>query len=153
MAAGRVHARAAVLTGIALTAAAVYVYQAGDATAAAGLAAGAWAGWAIDPDLDHEVRTHTERRVSRHLGSPAGRLWRAVWAPYAVLIPHRSPLSHFPGLGTVIRAAYFWAVVWILAHVLGHAIPTPPQDLALWTLAAWTVQDTVHLALDGWKMY
>ena len=77
-------------------------------------------------------------------------MWQAVWAPYGVIIPHRSAWSHLPGLGTVIRAGYLWAVVWAISHAAGHPLPLPPAEVIRWTLAAWTMQDLIHLALDGW---
>lgn len=69
-----------------------------------------------------------------------------------MIIPHRSPLSHLPGLGTVIRAAYLWGIAWTIGHAIGHPPPLPPAEIARWTLAAWAIQDTVHLWLDGWRM-
>lgn len=107
----------------------------------------------IDPDLDHEqLRTWTELRIYRYLGVWPGRVWQAIWAPYGVLIPHRSALSHLPGLGTAIRAAYLFAVAWTVGHVIGHPIPLPSGEIIRWVLGAWAVQDTIHLALDGWRV-
>jgi len=34
------------------------------------------------------------------------------WRPFAKLVPHRSPLSHWPGLGTIIKDIYL-TPVWI----------------------------------------
>jgi uncharacterized metal-binding protein len=73
----------------------------------------------------------------------AGFLWTWLWYPYARAIPHRSPWSHWPILGTVMRLAYLsipiiavmalcharidWAVFWdwlpaILAAVAGLGV-------------------------------
>lgn len=153
MADGRTHAKAATATGIALSLAAAYVSLAGDAQAGLALAGGAWAGWLIDPDLDQPGRTHTENRITRNLGPLAGGAWRALWAPYAILIPHRSPLSHWPGLGTLIRAGYLYALAAGLAYLFRLSLPPIPWALAGHALAAWAIQDLIHFALDDWRTH
>ncbi len=63
-------------------------------------------GWYLSPDLD--------------LKSLPWKRWgllKFIWLPYQKFIPHRSPLSHAPLLGSVIRLVYlaawlipFWAI-------------------------------------------
>lgn len=62
----------------------------------------------MGPDLDQGSITYNEKMVGYIpvLGPLAQKVWIVIWAPYAVLIPHRSPLSHFPILGTIIRLSY-----------------------------------------------
>jgi len=126
---------------------------------------GGWMGYLIDPDLDELQRTYTERRVFRYLGRRVGKVWQAIWAPYAALIDHRSFWSHIPGVGTVIRALWlgivlalpflaFFAffgppVLDVLPNLGGYALD--PTWL-FWLLAGWSVQDTVHWALDGFPL-
>lgn len=71
---------------------------------------GTIAGLVLEPDLDIDQITMSERRVY-NLWSPLGTLWRWCWLPYAYSIPHRSILSHLPILGTAIRLLYLWLVV------------------------------------------
>jgi uncharacterized metal-binding protein len=136
---------------------------------------GGWLGYLIDPDLDALQRTYTEGRVHRYLGRRVGKLWQAIWAPYAVLIDHRSFWSHMPGIGTVLRASWLTAVAFLplllfhlfalavldisllellldlLPDTLAHLHPQP--QWGLWLLAGWTIQDFVHLALDGFNLH
>lgn len=154
MASGRTHARWATVTALGLTAWGMSAAMQGEGAAGLAVAAGGWLGWLIDPDLDHEqMRTHTEWRIYRTLGKWPGRLWQALWAPYGVLIPHRSPWSHMPVLGTLIRAAYLYAFICLIYILAAAPPPSLPGRSVAMLLGAWAIQDTVHLALDGWRMY
>ncbi len=63
-------------------------------------------GWYLSPDLD--------------LKSLPWKRWgllKFIWIPYQKFIPHRSPLSHAPVLGSVIRLLYLGACLlplWLL---------------------------------------
>jgi uncharacterized metal-binding protein len=118
-----------------------------------GLALGGWLGWLVDPDLDlADYRTHTEGRIYRRLGQVAGMVWQAYWLPYGWLVRHRSPYSHLPGLGTVIRMAW---LLW-LPLTLATALGLPLDGLAILApglLLGWVIQDVVHLFLDNWKIH
>ncbi len=57
-------------------------------------------GWYLSPDLD--------------LKSLPWKRWgllKFIWIPYQKFIPHRSPLSHAPVLGSAIRLLYLGALV------------------------------------------
>ena len=89
-------------------------------TLAAIATVGVLAGLIIEPDLDIDQITMSERRVY-NLWSPLGTLWRLVWLPYAAIIPHRSPLSHWPIVGTGGRLLYLWMAV--TAVIVSFSIP------------------------------
>ena len=81
-------------------------------------AAGCLIGIFVMPDLDVDNGNITDtiiRRVSR----PAQKLWRLIWTPYSKLIPHRSPLSHMPVLGTLLRIGYIFLIINIFS-ILSH---------------------------------
>ncbi len=98
----------------------------------------------ITPDIDLLSITHEERRIQRHLGVVAKRLWMLIWRQYARGIRHRCPLSHAPIRSTLIRAAYLWPA-WALAWWL---LPQSWWPLAGWLLVGWIIQDTLHWAMD-----
>jgi uncharacterized metal-binding protein len=55
-------------------------------------------GYWLSPDLDIKSRPFLRWSVLRF-----------IWIPYQRLIPHRSPLSHAPVLGSLLRLAYLAA--------------------------------------------
>ena len=114
MATGKEHAKASrKLAPVVGVATAVFT---GSVIGGVAAAAGCLAGIVLSPDLDIEGITISERKVlqsSRLLGG----VWMAIWYPYAVLIPHRSPLSHWPVLGTVLRLLYLYGVAWLATAV------------------------------------
>lgn len=63
-------------------------------------------GYWLSPDLDIKSRPFLRWSVLRF-----------IWMPYQRLIPHRSPLSHAPVLGSAIRLLYLGAwlsPLWLL---------------------------------------
>jgi uncharacterized metal-binding protein len=74
----------------------------GTIAAAAHFLGGYW----LSPDLDIKSRPFLRWSVLRF-----------IWIPYQRLIPHRSPLSHAPVLGSLIRLVYLAACLlplWLL---------------------------------------
>lgn len=75
--------------------------------------------WIVNPDLDQGTLTNAEsnwRRVPI-IGGVLCFLWQVIWSAYAVIIPHRSPLSHCPILGTAGRYIYLGAIVSFVSYV------------------------------------
>jgi len=147
MASGKTHARIAGITTVSVCAAAPALVMFGQTTPdiAAGLAIGAACGYFVTPDIDIPHRTHEEWRMIRRL-PVLGRLWAAYWAAYGQLFTHRG-ISHAPFIGTLTRVVYgFWWVVFVpWAQLL-------PFQYAAWSaFMAWSAQDMLHLAADGFK--
>ena len=72
--------------------------------------AGCVTGIFISPDQDVDrgnISDYMIRKVSR----PAQFLWRLFWTPYAIALPHRHAISHFPLLGTTVRIGYIFLVI------------------------------------------
>jgi uncharacterized metal-binding protein len=90
---------------------------------------GLGAGILITPDLDVDGRTHEEARI-RRLSRSLGMLWQVLWYPYALAMPHRSPLSHAPLVGTAGRIGYLATVA-----ALGSALVA--TDLMAWRGIQW----------------
>lgn len=89
-----------------------------------------------NPDLDQDGLSSAETifmRIPTVIGKGIGitfcGLWMGLWGFYAAAIKHRSPLSHWPILGSSIRLVYLY--VWILAasnlvyFVACHAFHVP----------------------------
>ena len=119
--------------------------------------AGCLAGIILSPDLDVPSRTHSEYLVYRALGRFFGAVWFAFWWLYARLIPHRSPLSHFPLIGTFSRFLY----VYLLGGVLWYgatSIAGSPAWIPLfewlripvfsWAIVVLDASDTLHYLMD-----
>lgn len=132
MASGRSHSIAS------LTAAACFVTS--GAPERAWLAAGAFMGVVVTPDLDHDDGTLSQYFV-RGLGHWLERGWWYYWWPYRRLLAHRSFWSHAPIISTVLRLAYlFW---WVYA--LGWTLP-PALIVGLCTA------DILHWLMD-WRLF
>lgn len=75
--------------------------------------AGVAAGILLSPDMDLNEGYEGGSLLIRYTGL-FGRFWVLLWKPYAFLIAHRSPLSHAPVLGTILRLAYLYGLYSIL---------------------------------------
>ena len=101
----------------------------------------------IDPDLDLVQTSSSEYRAMREL-KIFGALLVAYWLPYSYVIPHRSPLSHFPILGTLGRFVYvFWWLVplYIFAGVEFNNIML---FFLIGIFNGLNLSDTIHWVLD-----
>jgi uncharacterized metal-binding protein len=139
MASGKIHARYA---GAVVCAASGYGIYAGDV----GLVAGAVFGYLATPDLDlGQMRTHDENRMYR-INRLLGALFQLYYLPYGKMFKHRSFWTHCPGIATAIRLVYsFWWLAFMWPPLL-----TPTDVLMVWLGAS--IQDAVHLHLDGWRL-
>jgi uncharacterized metal-binding protein len=133
---------------------------------AAGLGlAGGLAALFINPDLDQVGVSSAEMNVTRIplVGWLLGALWIGFWFPYAGLVQsvrafgrrgHRSPLSHWPLVGTIGRLAYILAAYTLVQLVAGlvffvrlPGLEALPIEVAAFPLAL-AVADTGHWARD-----
>lgn len=80
--------------------------------------AGCVVGLLVTPDLDIDKGNISDSFL-RKVFPPIQWVWRTIWFPYAKLLPHRSPLSHFPILGTLLRIGYIFLIVNVL-HFIFH---------------------------------
>ena len=124
-----------------------------------GIALQVAAGWLLEnivnPDLDIEERTESERLfvelpiIGPTLGRAMSLLWQLLWLPYALAIHHRSALSHMPFLGTTLRVLYLWGVCHLVGRVF-FDVHIPLDILSrspgvFWGLA---LADVEHWLLD-----
>ena len=76
------------------------------------LSVGALGGLFLTPDLDVDAGSDSEEEV-RDISPLGENLWWIYWFPYRKLIPHRSPLSHWPVIGTLGRLLYLSIAYWM----------------------------------------
>ena len=150
MPSGRVHAAFTLVTGAGV---AYYGYQAGyplpEIAAASG---GVFLGLLLSPDLDVDQGSISFEYARNLFGGLFGAVWAMVWKPYSYLIPHRSPLSHFPVLGTVIRLGYLAGVLYLglyLLHWTGAITRPVLPSWAPFTFWGLCLADTLHFFLDN----
>jgi uncharacterized metal-binding protein len=121
------------------------------------MAGGCLAGLLLTPDLDVDTGSDSDDWIRRLFGRGPAIVWWILWRPYSYLIPHRSPLSHFPIVGTVIRLGYVsliaWVTVWLLDLLVTLQIPAIRSipwwfplgftGLALADLGHWILDNTI----------
>ncbi len=104
-----------------------------DPLIASACALGCLSGVFITPDLDQQTRSMSESLLIRRTFG-LGYLWLLLWFPYAKLIKHRSPLSHFPVLGTAGRL--FYMALWLaIPAYFGIRLTAPSPEI--WPLLGW----------------
>ena len=133
MASGRAHSIATLTAATCFTVTAIHSQD----SALLWTAAGALLGLVCQPDLDVDEGSISQHFV-RSVSGVAEKVWWYYWLPYRKLMSHRSFWSHFPIVGTVIRVAYlFWIV-----YALGWSLPPA-------FLNGLVAVDAVHYFMDA----
>lgn len=117
--------------------------------------AGNIVGILIGPDLDVDAGNVSDS-IIRKVSRPAQWIWRKFWTPYSLALPHRSTLSHFPVLSTLVRLGYivvglnlFLMVGWGVSRIIGW-----DDSVSFFWLWDWSFfwglvhADTVHWIAD-----
>lgn len=78
---------------------------------------GCLTGIMVMPDLDVDNGNISDTFI-RKIFRPAQWLWRLFWTPYALAIPHRHYISHFPILGTILRIGYVFFILNLILFLL-----------------------------------
>jgi uncharacterized metal-binding protein len=152
MATGEKHA--AITQTLALSTVVALAYAMGDVSTAVLAGGGCLAGLLIEPDLDVDGITQSERLLLKNI-LPLGIVWYILWYPYAWVIPHRSKVSHFPILGTLGRVLHLSLWVFAIAALLGQAdalyawLQTVPLPYWAALAAGLAVADVGHWFADG----
>jgi uncharacterized metal-binding protein len=77
---------------------------------------------------------------------------RWIWIPYQKFIPHRSPLSHAPVLGSLIRLTYLslWlSALWVIIPLLQQVEWMITLEKMIAFLLGVELSALNHLLLDG----
>lgn len=132
---------------------------------AGGLMLGGVLGALIDPDVRdmHNITTRGERRWNRVpiIGRLLAYFFEVYWYPPSRAIVHRSFLSHLPPVSTLFAIAWQFLpplfALWAFSGLSTQMGFTAFLE-ALWrpwmaaTFLGWVVQDTIHLAQDGFRI-
>lgn len=152
MASGEKHARATLV--LVVPAAVVTAYFTKDVGLGLAAGVGCLIGLFVEPDLDVNGLTRSEWTLLRSVW-PVGILWVVLWYPYGLAVPHRSPLSHRPLIGTLCRLTYLGAFLIIGIIIVGEGEILPvilrsiPADTVVALLGGLTASDTLHWLMDG----
>jgi uncharacterized metal-binding protein len=116
MASGRAHTAVSIFAA-GIGAAAINGFAKSSAGLATGYLNGCLADLAITSDLDMINQTAAHRYI-RYFYRYLAALWRLIWLPHAIAIPHRSFLSHFPLVSTIGRLVYLGIPGMLIANIL-----------------------------------
>lgn len=155
MASGRVH-NFVTMALIIPTAYMGYSLSGGDALAGLIEGGGCALALLVDPDLDIDTGTRNKNRAKRAFG-PFAIPWLVFWHAYSLAVPHRSPISHLPILGTLIRLTYWILGTLLLAYLIDPALAgwivgevlRPVSGYGLWAIMGFMISDFAHWVFDG----
>lgn len=116
---------------------------------------GCLTGLIIEPDLDVDTITTSEWKMVKRFWI-FGMVWVTFWYPYAKLIPHRNPLSHFPIVGTLGRLFYLILISVFIGYMFDLQVDEMMMNIevvfnhrlfAVWVIGLM-VADTGHCVAD-----
>lgn len=115
--------------------------------------AGCLVGLVVMPDQDLNNGNISDTMI-RRVFPPAQWLWRILWTPYALILPHRSVYSHFPVLGTLLRIGYIFLLLnlfnWLF-FLFGNIFDTVSHFIWIWNwsfVAGLCHVDLIHFLAD-----
>ena len=100
----------------------------------------------LTPDLDQQTKNRIENKLIKHPNPLIwlfGWLYIWFWYPYAISIKHRSPISHFPVLGTFGRLSYMAVGIGMLIYILPLLIGWIPVMMP----------EVIDMAVTHWNSY
>lgn len=116
------------------------------------LSSGMVLGFILNSDLDVNVGniSYSYIRQIPVIGWLLKAIWWLVWRPYALIIPHRSILSHYPILSTVIRILYILSIVSLTLMPFGLSLDFGMLDIRQGTIlfVGLAIIDISHWLLD-----
>jgi uncharacterized metal-binding protein len=103
-------------------------------------------GIVVTPDLDVETGNYGFHVMRTLFGDFVGTLWKYYWWPYGKVIPHRSWISHFPGVSTLFRFLYLSWPVFLVLWTINQEIRL--NIWLLWVFLGMALVDALHIILD-----
>lgn len=150
MSSGYVHARATIVLAP-LIASLAYI-SVNNIDLALQLGLGCLIGVFLTPDLDID----RVRILSSSVMGKVGNIWRTYWYVYSRWLPHRSFLSHFPIVGTLVRLAYLGLLpltINLFCYYSGNESYNLQEVVGFvwdmrWIVAGLTIADLLHYLMD-----
>ena len=116
--------------------------------------AGNVVGILVGCDLDVDAGNISDT-IIRKVSPKAQWIWRKFWTPYSLALPHRSTLSHFPLISTLVRLGYILVsvnmVFLIVRFVLSFFVVVDSVFIFWWSWSFFfglVHVDTVHWLAD-----
>lgn len=113
------------------------------------LVIGSLSGIFLSPDLDVD-NGYVGLRFLRSIpliGGIVSAGWKLIWTPYAKFVPHRSWISHFPGISTIIRLTYLSAFMSPVLIIYWDWIFVNFRWLGMWMIGL-CLSDIFHFFAD-----
>lgn len=108
-------------------------------------------GLLVMPDLDVDNGSIANNFIRKIL-PPVEWVWKILWFPYAKLIPHRHPISHFPVVSTFIRIGYLFCVINLFYLLWSLLFDTVSSWIWIWNWSFFLGLchvDILHWAADN----
>lgn len=113
------------------------------------LVVGSLSGIFLTPDLDVDSG-YIGLRFLRSIpivGRFVAWMWRLMWLPYAILVPHRSWISHFPVISTIIRVVILFVFFGFIAFMYKEAFIQNIRLFFMWFVGL-CISDCFHFWAD-----
>lgn len=118
-------------------------------TDSAALVVGSLSGIFLTPDLDVDSG-YIGLRFLRSIplvGRLISWIWRLMWLPYAIVIPHRSWISHFPLISTIIRVIILFIFFSPILFVFKESFLGNSRIVFMWFVGL-CISDFFHFYAD-----
>jgi uncharacterized metal-binding protein len=112
------------------------------------ITAGAMVGLVLTPDLDIEKGSFSHYIIRRYFGLFSYWIWFIVWWPYAKVIAHRSPVSHFPVFSTALRVGYLLLLATPFIVWSGIKIDEEVMRTFSFFFFGLACSDSLHITMD-----
>src|SRR3990167_364830 len=149
MPSGRIHSVANIVVAVSGSAT-MFLLQRGN-EGIMGIAAGAMAGCLISPDADVDSGAIADYYIRVYTGRIVETMWMMLWTVYRKAFKHRSFLSHFPLVSTIIRIAYLSVFYFLITTTLKWVASLVHIDWPTfwwWAFVGLVLADSVHWGLD-----
>ena len=149
MPSGKVHSITNVVVALSSSATMFLLQRGNEATL--GVATGAMVGIMVGCDNDVDSGNIADYIIKRYTGNIVETVWVMLWTVYRKAFKHRSFLSHFPLVSTIIRIAYLAAFYFLIATPLKYLSSFVQVDWAYflwWAFVGLVLADTSHWGLD-----
>ena len=149
MPSGRIHSITNIVVG--LSGSATMLLLSRGVEEIAGISTGAVIGILLSPDLDVDNGNIADYMIKRYTGGIVETVWTMLWTVYRKAFKHRSFLSHFPLVSTIIRIAYLSVFYFLIAAPLKWVASLVHIDWPTfwwWAFVGLVLADTSHWGLD-----